>query len=92
MLVVHTVFSALGPIDGGPLALIDAVRDALGPAGTLVMPSMSDDDEHPFDRAATPCVGMGIVADMFWRLPGVRRSDNPRGTCDEFDDARASLQ
>ncbi len=41
------------------------------------MPSMSDDDDHPFDPATTSCMGMGVVADTFWRLPGVLRSDSP---------------
>ena len=41
------------------------------------MPSMSDDDDYPFDAASTACRGMGIVADTFWRLPGVRRSNSP---------------
>ena len=77
VVVVHTAFSKVGPLDGGPAALIAALRRALGPEGTLVMPSMSDDDEHPFDVHATPCRGMGIVADTFWRMPGVRRSDSP---------------
>jgi aminoglycoside 3-N-acetyltransferase len=77
VLVVHTALSRLGPIAGGPAGLIDALRAALGPDGTLVMPSMSDDDEHPFDRAVTPCRAMGVVADAFWRLPGVLRSDSP---------------
>ena len=31
--------------------LIAALRSALGPEGTLVMPSMTADDDHPFDRA-----------------------------------------
>lgn len=78
ILVVHTAFSKLKPIEGGPQALIHALLAALGPLGTLVMPSMSDDDEHPFDPAATPCLeNMGIVAETFWRMPGVLRSDNP---------------
>lgn len=77
VLVVHTSFSRVAPVEGGPEGLIDALRVALGPEGTLVMPSMSDDDEHPFDPAATPCLGMGVVADTFWRLPGVLRSDSP---------------
>jgi aminoglycoside 3-N-acetyltransferase len=77
VLVVHTAFSKLAPVEGGPLGLISALRSAVGPAGTLVMPSMSDDDDHPFDRHATPCLGMGVVADTFWRLPGVLRSDSP---------------
>ena len=77
VLLVHTAFSTLGPIEGGPEGLIAALTVALGPAGTLVMPSMTDDDDHPFDASATPCRGLGVVADAFWRLPGVRRSDNP---------------
>lgn len=76
-LIVHTAFSKLGPVEGGPQGLIEALRAVLGESGTLVMPSMSDDDEVPFDVAATPCLGMGIVADTFWRMPGVLRSDNP---------------
>lgn len=77
VLVVHTAFSRVGPVEGGPAGLIDALRAALGPDGTLVMPSMSDDDDHPFDAAQTPCIGMGVVADTFWRQPGVLRSDSP---------------
>ncbi|HEX6096852.1 MAG TPA: AAC(3) family N-acetyltransferase [Thermoanaerobaculia bacterium] len=77
VLVVHTSFSAIAPVDGGPAGLIGALRDVLGPDGTLVMPSMSDDDDHPFDVAKTPCRGMGIVAETFRQLPGVLRTDNP---------------
>jgi aminoglycoside 3-N-acetyltransferase len=77
VVVVHTAFKAVGPVEGGPAGLIAALRDALGPGGTLVMPGMSDDDEHVFDTTATPCRGMGVVAATFWRLPGVLRSDNP---------------
>ncbi len=77
VLVVHTAFSRVAPVEGGPRGLIEALRTALGPAGTLVMPSMSDDDEHPFNPGETPCAGMGVVADTFWRMPGVLRSDSP---------------
>ena len=77
VLLVHTAFSRVGPIEGGPPALIVALTEAVGPAGTLVMPSMSDDDDVPFDPAATVCRSMGIVAETFWRLAGVLRSDSP---------------
>jgi len=77
VLLVHCAFSRVKPIEGGPLGLIAALRAALGPQGTLVMPSMTDDDETPFDPQRTPCAGMGVVADTFWRLPGVLRSDSP---------------
>ncbi|BCX05556.1 MAG: aminoglycoside 3-N-acetyltransferase [Candidatus Roseilinea sp.] len=77
VLLVHTAFSRVKPVEGGPLGLIEALRAALGPDGTLVMPSMTDDDEALFDPRSSPCLGMGIVADTFWRLPDVLRSDSP---------------
>jgi aminoglycoside 3-N-acetyltransferase len=77
VLVVHTAFSKFGGRAGAPSDLIAALRMAAGPRGTVVMPSMSDDDDHPFDPQRTPCASMGIVADTFWRMPGVSRSDSP---------------
>jgi aminoglycoside N3'-acetyltransferase len=77
VLLVHTSFRATGPVEGGPQGLIAALRSVLGPEGTLVMPSMSDDDDHPFDITSTPAAGMGVVADTFWRMPRVLRSDSP---------------
>jgi len=77
VLLVHTAFSKVGPVVGGPAGLIAALREALGPDGTLVMPSMSSDDDNPFDPATTPCPDMGVVAETFWRSPGVLRSDSP---------------
>lgn len=77
VLLVHASFSRVGPVEGGPRGLILALQAAVGPTGTLVMPSMSDDDDHPFDRLTTPCFGMGVVAHTFWRTPGVLRSDSP---------------
>jgi aminoglycoside 3-N-acetyltransferase len=77
VLVVHTAFSMVAPVEGGPRGLIEALRAALGPSGTLVMPSMADDDEHPFNPKETPCAGMGVVAETFWRMDGVLRSDSP---------------
>lgn len=77
VLQVHAAFSRVDPIDRGPLGLIEALRTAIGADGTLVMPSMTDDDDHPFDSQSAPCLGMGVTADAFWRLPGVLRSDSP---------------
>jgi aminoglycoside N3'-acetyltransferase len=78
VLLVHTAFRAVRPVEGGPLGLIDALRGALGPRGTLVMLSSANDDDVPFDPAATPATAdLGVVADMFWRLPGVLRSNHP---------------
>lgn len=77
ILLVHTAFRAVRPVEGGPLGLIEALRAALGPDGTLVMPSWSGNDDEPFDRTSSPVTpDLGITADMFWRLPGVWRSDH----------------
>jgi aminoglycoside 3-N-acetyltransferase len=75
VIVVHTSFRAVRPVEGGPSGLIKALREAIGPAGTLVMPAWADDDRAPFDPATTPAAAdLGIVADTFWRQPGVVRS------------------
>jgi aminoglycoside N3'-acetyltransferase len=78
VLLVHTSFRATRPVEGGPLGLIEALRDALGPRGTLVMPSWSEENEDaPFDpRSTASSPNLGVVTDTFWRLPGVLRSDH----------------
>jgi aminoglycoside 3-N-acetyltransferase len=79
ILLVHTSFRAARPVEGGPLGLIAALRAALEPAGTLVMPTMTAGDAV-FDPATTPSDGMGITAELFWRQPGVLRSTHPGGS------------
>ncbi len=75
---MHTSFRAVRPIAGGPLGLIEALRAALGPNGTLVMPSWTGGEDQPFDPVTTPAApDLGVVADTFWRLPGVVRSNHP---------------
>ena len=92
VLVVHTAFSRVGPVEEGPAGLIRALLASVGKAGTLVMPSMSDDDDHLFDPAATRCRGMGVVADTFWRLPGVLRSNSPHAFAASGPDAALITQ
>src|SRR5919199_2232015 len=78
VLLVHTSFRAVRPVEGGPLGLIEALRAALGPEGTLAMPSSTGNDDELFDPATTPVAAdLGVVADTFWRLPGVLRSNHP---------------
>jgi aminoglycoside 3-N-acetyltransferase len=78
-LLVHSSLRALGPGAGGPEAVIAALQEALGPAGTLLLPALSYaavTPEHPlFDVRTTPsCVG--IIPETF-RRAGVRRSLHP---------------
>jgi aminoglycoside N3'-acetyltransferase len=77
VLLAHTSFRAVRPVEGGPFGLIEALRAALGAGGTLTMPSWSGSDEEQFDEATTPAASdLGIVADTLWRLPGVFRSSH----------------
>ena len=78
VLLVHASFRAARPIARGPAGLIEALTLSLGPRGTLVMPSWTGDDDRPFDPAVTPAApDLGILADTFWRQPGVRRGAHP---------------
>ena len=52
VLLVHTS-RAVRPVEGGLLGLIAALRTALGPVGTLVMPTMTD-GKTVFNLASTP--------------------------------------
>lgn len=79
VLLVHASFRAVRPVEGGPLGVIRALRAALGPDGTLVMPTMTD-GASVFDPRVTPSDGMGIMAELFWRQPGVLRSTHPGGS------------
>lgn len=77
VLVVHSAFSQVKPVEGGVRGLIEALEEALASDGTLIMPSMSYEDNQVFDPHTTPCIEeMGVLADTFWRLPHVLRSGN----------------
>ena len=76
--LVHTSFRRVRPVEGGPAGLLGALRTAVGPRGTLVLPSWTDDDDAPFDPEATPAArSLGVTADIFWRMDDVARSDHP---------------
>lgn len=75
VLLVHTAFRRVAPVEGGPLGLIAALTEAIGPDGTLVMPSWGGDDDTPFDAGATPASeSLGITAELFRRQEGTLRS------------------
>ena len=78
VLLVHMSYRAVRPVIGGPLGVIEGMRAAVGDEGTVVMPSWTDDDDRPFDAATTAAAAsLGVTADVFWRVPGARRSEHP---------------
>jgi len=74
--MVHSSLSSLGEVDGGADTVIDALLEALGPKGTLLMPTHPARDGHIFDIDTTPS-DMGIISETFRRRPGVLRSRHP---------------
>jgi aminoglycoside 3-N-acetyltransferase len=79
VLVVHTSFRAVRPVQNGPRGLLAGLRAALGEQGTLVMPTMTS-GTTVFDPHTTPTLDMGITSELFWRQPGVLRSTHPGGS------------
>jgi aminoglycoside 3-N-acetyltransferase len=80
VVLVHSSLKALGPVPGGPRTVIAGLQDALGPAGTLLMPALSYVSVTPaqpvFDVTKTPS-NVGAIAEQFRTMPGVRRSAHP---------------
>jgi len=81
-LMVHSSLKSFGQVEGGALTVIRALMDAVGPEGTLLMPSFNHGDIFgesagvAYEPLVTP-TSNGIIPDTFWRQSGVRRSLNP---------------
>lgn len=72
--LVHSSLAALGDVDGGADTVIDALIEAVGPDGLVVVPTFAC--QPPFDRK-TSTTPLGSIADQLWRRPNAFRSLHP---------------
>ena len=83
-LLIHTSLSAVGYVEGGADTVIDALLEAIGPDGTLVIPTLSylytNADTPTFDVAKTP-TNLGTIPETFRLRRGVARSMHPTHSC-----------
>jgi aminoglycoside 3-N-acetyltransferase len=77
--VVHSSFKSLGPVEGGPQAVIETLLSMLGPSGTLLMPTYnftSWTEQRFFDVANTKSE-MGVLTELSRLDPRFTRTLHP---------------
>jgi aminoglycoside 3-N-acetyltransferase len=79
-LLVHSSLSSLGHLPGGPETVIRALLEAIGPKGTLLLPTLSYNlvtpDQPVFDLRHTGS-NIGAIPEYFRRREGTLRSLHP---------------
>lgn len=77
--VVHSSYRSFGGVEGGPEAVLDALIEAVGPSGNLVLPTFNytgNIAEPYFDPAVVPCL-TGIIPELGRKRPNALRSLHP---------------
>ena len=77
LLMVHSSLSSIGYVTGGADTVVDALLEVLGPEGTLVVPTFTDESAmNPsfiFDPSSTPSM-VGAISEAVRRRPEAHRS------------------
>lgn len=84
LIMVHSSLSRIGKVDGGPLSVVYALINAIGPSGTVVMPAYSSADDYierlkvgdMLDLRNEPSI-TGAITEVFRQLPSTIRSSHP---------------
>lgn len=77
--LVHSSMKALRT-DLTPDQVIDCLQEAVGQEGTLLFPALTYENVTPASpefnsETSEPCIG--LLPRVFWKRPGVERSENP---------------
>ncbi|MFH0793452.1 MAG: AAC(3) family N-acetyltransferase [bacterium] len=80
VVVLHSSFKSLGGVEGGAVVVSRAMRDVLGPSGTLLMPTFTYSlpmwNQPPYDARKSPS-RVGAVTEAFRSESDVVRSNHP---------------
>jgi aminoglycoside N3'-acetyltransferase len=74
--MVHSSLSRIGHVIGGANAVVEALLEAIGPEGTLMVPSFNHRSARVFNPLATPTTN-GAIPDALWRRSEAVRSLHP---------------
>ncbi len=78
-LLVHSAIQFLGRPAGGLGMYLEALKDVLGPEGTLAVPAFNFGFARgePFDPQSTPSQGMGVFSEYVRQHPEAQRTPHP---------------
>ncbi len=78
--LVHSALRTLGPVEGGADTVIDALREAVGPAGTVAVPTHTvgvvNAKQPVFHQTLTPST-VGTLSNVFRQRPSAVRGLHP---------------
>lgn len=76
LLQVHSSLSRFGYVEGGADTVVDALLEAVGPEGTVMLPTFNHSAAAIFDLQRSPSTN-GMITEAFRRRPETKRSMHP---------------
>ena len=91
VLIVHSSLKAIGWVEGGPIAVVNALKAAVSPGGTVLVPVFTaPQPDGTFDVQRTPS-RTGLITETFRTSEGTRRSLHPTHSVAAWGERSAEL-